>query len=822
MCHYIYAKNHAHGIINSRPEGSARVLLASSLSFDPCLSDILATIEAGATLCIVPRNSLMSNLSSVLSSLQVTHVLCTPSLWSLVSTDYHHVDTASIDGNAGLNDRYPFLRCVALGGEPIPRRILNVWARSAMECSPANHSSSGNDGAVGPACSSSVSKTRLIATYGVTEACVYQTFGEVFRGGAETTKKGQNTGHPLQGMHIRICREDIQDSLVDVPRGAIGEVVLYGAQLDEQTRYLNRIELEYKFVAERQSNSDEGEVNYHYRTGDRGFVDSDGLYVLGRIVGEEGMIKINGVRVELTEVEAAVIDQNSFSTPPVIVDCLCKFIKDEDKSAIYAYVVIDKECRKEIGMSEGEGEIFGATVVNDGPLWTLLHARCAVRLKASCIPSVFVAIPSIPLSPTGKRNRDGLPDLSECRLLNETGEETILLKDYGSSGAIVSDTLAEYLNLHECQLRMLSTDVTFAMLGGDSLSATIVCRTLHAKHHKIINNRFVGGASGQFPEPFNVSNLLRAKNLGQYVDLLDQHGVSRNGPVPTQHDSLPGSISGETDQGFTDARRTTAETPLYDALLQAVTLGQSIIAISLLHEGADPNSRSHGGRIGKTSGRVAQRAIFKASPLHLACNKADVKLIHELVRHGAKVNTPNTNGLFGIHLVASGLNGDISTHEEATIRCQCAKILLEAGCPLLMRDANRQSVLHCAARAGHSELVEFFVNECKSQKEAGKICMSSEEFINWNSDHWYRAPIHWAVLNGRVETLKVLLKLGADPSPRQPTMKRKSSLRSSVKLETPLEICDRLHGNTAIGLQMKRCLLNAIDREREKQGNFIK
>ena len=89
-----------------------------------------------------------------------------------------------------------------------------------------------------------VERCRLFATYGVTEACVYQTMGEVLQltRNHETTLKGQNVGKPLPIMSVRICQASNQEELVDAISLAgdgnpIGEVVLQGELLDELSCY---------------------------------------------------------------------------------------------------------------------------------------------------------------------------------------------------------------------------------------------------------------------------------------------------------------------------------------------------------------------------------------------------------------------------------------------------------------------------------------------------------------------------------------------------------------------------------------------------------
>jgi acyl-CoA synthetase (AMP-forming)/AMP-acid ligase II/ankyrin repeat protein len=779
LLHYLRAKNNAHDITSE-----STILLASSLSFDPCLSDILATFHARATLAIAPRSNLMGDLTMTVQRLQVTHVLCTPTLWSLTAMLPSHSSSSPPPPSS-----HSLLQRVALGGEPIPKRLVQLWARAdAEENNPC----------------------RLLATYGVTEACVYQTCGEVFSKGDTVETKGQNVGRPLEGTSIRICMEDIQDALVDVDdKGMPGEVVLYGKQVDFRTGYLHRPELRHKFVAE--TINDQGDVRYHYRTGDRGIIDlKDGsLTILGRIVGEEGMIKINGVRVELEEIEAAIVDDTEMpSSLPVVRDCLALLHKDESQSSIHAYCVLEDDVWKQLGVDSHEQRRDGS-IISEGPLWTLLRGRCANRLKAACIPSVFVAISRLPLSPTGKRDRSKLPALGSCHLMEGSSRRSEPLRDHGKSGSVVAKTIVDVLNLQPCQEQLLTTAASFAMMGGDSLSAVLIARTLYALHQNVQNSRFLGGEYGQLPEPFTVANILRARTLGDYVDLLDRNNVCSPAYQPQQ--GTQGTSENTEPSDNNDSNDSESESHLYEALVQAVTLGQSSIAIGLLTVGADPNYGAHGGRIGKTSGRLEQRAKFKASPLHIACVKGDHHVVKMLLQCGASFKSPNANGLYPLHLAAGTLVEDgAGTEEEALRRLKCVKALLNVGCPLLMRDANKQSILHVAARAGHFAIVEYCINEYFELFENGSETNNRKRvppshFINWY-DRWFRTAVHWATLNGRVQTLHLLLDRGCNPSPSQP----KANKHTSMANETPLEMCDRVHGETNVGIEMRRLLTEAI------------
>ena len=725
---YVQPKNQRHAI-----QRTSYVALASPLPFDPCLGDIVATWTAGATLV------LLSVGSNVISSWPVTHILCTPTWWK------HY-------GGDDQQQRWPQAtwQVIALGGEAIPPRLRK-------------------------------STLPIYATYGVTEACVYQTMGPVLA----SSNPANHVGTPFSGMTLTTVSET--NPLEFLPNTSVGEIVLSGTLIDHLSGYWNRDDAAHpKFVPHNQV--------YYYRTGDRGYFDTttNDWVLLGRIEGQEGMVKYNGVRVELSEIERALLQAVG-----VVHDCIVVAQKEHDDTStshtLVAYFVLEGACRLELSLLSSNEEVQPpALLCTSGPLLTLLHGHC--QQAARVVPTLFVIVPSLPISPTGKRTTKGLP---HEWIPMDAPEHQTPLREYGPPvGQWLAESLLECLNLQQHR-SVLTVTAAFGTLGGDSLAATRVVRALYAHHAAVDNTRFLGGEYGTLPgEAFSPVHLLRARHLGAYVDYLVSQGVGMNNSQPT--DSTLLAVTSEQPKGQTgsDSNNTTtfgSDAIWYDALLQALQQGHCEIAMALLTLGApahDPSlatatsSNNKKPRLGNISSRNERRKHFQSTPLHLACVQGRHSLVSYLLDKGARWNTPDASGLYPLHLVACSRNSDCIAEQEE--RWKCLQCLFAAGAPLPIRDGNQQSLLHAAARAGHFLLLQQLWMLWQG------VLSTKSESLNWR-DVWSRTAVHWAVLNGHAEALSVLLlEAGCDPQPDLP----KHSKRSSVALETPLEMNDRVHATT--------------------------
>jgi amino acid adenylation domain-containing protein/non-ribosomal peptide synthase protein (TIGR01720 family) len=179
-------------------------------------------------------------------------------------------------------------------------------------------------------------------------------------------------GKPIDNTHIYI----LDSHGWPVPLGVVGEIYIGGSGVCRG--YLNQQWLnEERFIT---SPFVRGERLY--KTGDLGRWLADGnIECLGR---NDNQIKIRGYRIELEEIEQAIVEHEAVQKAVVLP---LPDIRQKDK-ALVAYVVVDNE------------------KLNSQKLRDYLKAM----LPDYMIPSYFVKLDEIPLTPHGKVDKKALPD----------------------------------------------------------------------------------------------------------------------------------------------------------------------------------------------------------------------------------------------------------------------------------------------------------------------------------------------------------------------------------------------------------------------------
>lgn len=703
---YCTAKNLAHGI---GPE--AVVFVASAATFDPSLGDFFATWCVGGCVAVAPRARLLSSLAGALNAARATHVLTTPALWR---------------GVREAPQALPFLRVLALGGEAMPRPLAEAWASSDV---------------------------LLANTYGVTECCVYQAFAAV-RPPALATRR---VGAPFRGTRLALVAADGDDPTVEVEEGSgeAGELWIAGPQVG--LGYLRRPELTAARFTKHSFTGDGGSGRC-FRTGDVARAVADGWELLGR---RDNQVKVNGRRVELGEIEEALL-----KVAGSVLEAVCVVLR---QSMLVAFCVLSAAVAAAVGEIE-EDEVLAST----------LHALLATVLPRAMCPARFVLRQTLPTTGTGKVSRSALakeplPDLGCGAGPPRPGWETA-----------IAEAWMEELALRERPSR----SAAFAALGGDSLAALRICHRLASRPEVAAavaaaaatvaiadgetseapsgsGTAATGapGGGGLFGEALGVlapAELLRRPLLEDFAAYLRAALGAHPGGAVAEPPDADADPANELVAGAVSVSGAAAASAAAAALCRAAAAGQRWAVALLLDRGTPADGGFPEGR---------------ATPLHLACLRGADDVVATLLEARAAAGARAAYGRAPLHLAAQ--------------RCGAAALaaLLRARASPLARDEHGQTPLHHAARAGAPaavcEVLLFAVAEAEGKKSGGgkrpasaKVAGPAAGWLEW-TDTWGRTALHWAAVNGHRGVVVRLIEAEAN-------VKAKDSAG-----ETALEIAER-------------------------------
>jgi amino acid adenylation domain-containing protein len=206
--------------------------------------------------------------------------------------------------------------------------------------------------------------------YGPTETTVWSAVDRV----QSAAEKIVPIGRAIRATRLYVLDGDLEPA----PVGAAGELYIAGEGL--ACGYLNRPALTAeRFVPDPHG----GPGTRMYRTGDVARWRGDGaLEFLGR---NDRQVKIRGFRIELGEIEAAL------RGAPGIREAAVMMYEESGSRYLAAYVVAADEAREQ---------------AHDA---LQMRRFLAQRLPAHMIPTSFIAIAALPLTPTGKIDRRALP-----------------------------------------------------------------------------------------------------------------------------------------------------------------------------------------------------------------------------------------------------------------------------------------------------------------------------------------------------------------------------------------------------------------------------
>ena len=233
----------------------------------------------------------------------------------------------------------------------------------------------------------------LINNYGPTECTVVATSGRIHP--EESSKKSSDKqsnalpsiGRPIDGVTVYVVDEQLQR----VPDGTAGELLIGGRGVGRG--YLNAPELTAeKFLPDLFS----GDPGAHlYRTGDLGRFLPDGqIAFMGRL---DDQIKVMGHRIEPNEI-VTVLNRH----PEIEASFVCAYTDPSGDQRLVAYVVPTTD------MPPKPGD---------------LRSYLGSYLPSHMLPSAFVQLSELPLSPHGKLDRAALPPPTAENILRDDSVE---------------------------------------------------------------------------------------------------------------------------------------------------------------------------------------------------------------------------------------------------------------------------------------------------------------------------------------------------------------------------------------------------------------
>ncbi len=382
----------------------SRVLQFATFAFDASILEWAVTLAYGATMCCVNHQALLVGdyLADMIDLNKVNFFHTTPSVLSTIPDDR----------------QLPSLKMLSVGGEASSAGLLDKWNQ----------------------------RLRLLHAYGPTETTV---ICSVEMPNKNTIPSPSNIGLSNPNMRIIICREG---STENIGRDVAGEICIIGPQVTRG--YKGQPELTAEKFQTIQYN---GRSNRMFRSGDRGYTDSNGkLNILGRMNNRE--VKLRGYRMDLGVIEKSILDH----CPEVMMASV---------------QVVNENLVAFVTPSTAQG--------------SMIRERISKDLPSYSVPRTFTALKSLPLNANGKvDHKQVLEQFSDQEVdpVLESSSQTPVsiaavanLVEKSQTKPANNDKLESSIALMWQEVlgsqEMPSLDATFYDVGGHSILLT----TLHKK-----------------------------------------------------------------------------------------------------------------------------------------------------------------------------------------------------------------------------------------------------------------------------------------------------------------------------------------------------
>ncbi len=385
------------------------LLFLTSICFDLSVYDVFGTLGAGATLRLASREELQDPE-------KLLQILCQENITFWDSAPAALLQLVPFLDQLEKNEDRSFLRLVFLSGDWIPTSLPSQIQKAFSEA-------------------------KVISLGGATEATIWSNFYAVDNIPADW--KSIPYGKPIDNARYHI----LDQHLHPCPLGVAGDLYIGGECL--ALGYHDAVLTSEKFIPDPFS-SQEGKRLY--RTGDRARYWRDGnIEFLGRL---DDQVKVRGFRIELGEIESALKQHPMVSEAIVIAQEFNEQNNVREKRLLAYLLTAPKNSPEIYSKISSEEQDFRKNPSTFG------REFLKTRLPEYMIPSYFLVIDTIPLTPNGKLDRKRLPTPQEG--------ERIRTKDYVPAR---DDQETKLTRIWEKVLRQEKVGVfdNFFELGGDSI-----------------------------------------------------------------------------------------------------------------------------------------------------------------------------------------------------------------------------------------------------------------------------------------------------------------------------------------------------------------
>lgn len=363
----------------------------TKLNFDVVLRDILTPLILGLDINIAPKTILNSKtFFDWIKQRDIDFLHLVPTIASFI-----------LDTKTG-HQTYDNNILVFFAGEPLTNFLLKRWV-------------------------SVFPNTQIINLYGPTEATLASFFHHVESSNLDKYSTGVPVGRAIPNKKALITlpneTNDYREVVIGNETINCGEVVIEGD--DISFGYLNH----------KSSNNGYSDDGVSYATGDLGFIDNNGeLHLVGR---KDNQIKINGIRVQLEDIQAQIEKIHN------IQSCAVTYKSDSPYGNGLFLLVVTTDQR----ISE-----------------EYIRNECLDLLGVSLIPSNIKSVKYIPKTTNGKIDKEALISLFR--------PESTTHDKFNNIEKTVANCFTEVLNTSRIGL-----DSDFFQLGGDSLnSVSLICK----------------------------------------------------------------------------------------------------------------------------------------------------------------------------------------------------------------------------------------------------------------------------------------------------------------------------------------------------------